>query len=340
MTITPSATAPSGGSLPTRDLVSVVIPTLNEERSVSTCLDSVLAQTWREMEVIVLDGGSTDRTRDLVAAYSEVDPRVRLVDNPRRTQPAALNTALEHVTSKWLVRIDAHSTVPPTYVETVMEHLGTGEWGGVGGRKDGVSTTEQGRAVAAALGSRFGVGGSTYHYGTEVQEVDHIPFGSYPVSVIRELGGWDEAIASNEDFEFDYRVRKSGRALLFDPRLVILWEARPTVESFFQQYRRYGRAKALVLAKHPSSASPRHLLPGALVAALAGAVVLTPFRPKWAVAIAAPYLAGLAAATAVVAPKIPEPRSRRWLPAAFASMHLGYGLGLWESILAGRLPYS
>ncbi|MEZ5323432.1 MAG: glycosyltransferase, partial [Microthrixaceae bacterium] len=150
-------------------LVSVAIPTLNEQPSISICLESVLAQTWRNVEVLVVDGGSTDRTRDLVEAFAAVDPRVRLLDNPRRTQPAALNRAVDEALGEYLIRIDAHSTVPPTYVEGVIDHFLTGSWGGVGGRKDGVAETAQGHAIAAALGSRFGVGGSTYHHGTEMQ---------------------------------------------------------------------------------------------------------------------------------------------------------------------------
>lgn len=318
----------------TQELVSVVVPTLDEERSISICLDAVLAQTWRNIEVLVVDGGSTDLTCRIVGEYAAIDPRVRLVHNPRRTQPAAMNTAVEHVTSPWIVRVDAHSTVPCNYVELVMEHLPSGQWGGVGGRKDGVATSVQGRAIAAALGSKFGVGNSTYHHGTEPQEVDHIPFGAYPVAVIDELGGWDEAIFANEDFEFDYRVRQSGRPLLFDPRIVIYWETRQDVRAFFQQYRRYGRGKALVLAKHPDSASPRHLLPAAVVGALVGALAISPIKPRWALAIVAPYLGILTAATVSVAPTMVVPESRRWLPAAFAAMHLGYGLGFWESAIS------
>ena len=88
--------------------------------------------------------------------------------------------------------VDAHSTIPADYVERIVGHLSTGNWGGVGGRKDGVATTEQGRAICAALGSRFGVGNSTYHHGVEPQEVDHIPFGAYPVDVIRDVASGAE----------------------------------------------------------------------------------------------------------------------------------------------------
>ncbi len=316
-----------------RPVVAVVIPAYNEELAISACLDAICMQTWRELEIIVADGGSSDATREIVAEYSSRDPRVRLIDNPGRTQPAALNSALAAMTSDWMVRMDAHSTVPPTYVEGVMAHLLTGRWGGVGGRKDGVAYTDQGRAIAAALGSRFGVGNSTYHHGTETQVVDHIPFGAYPVDMVRELGGWDESVATNEDYEFDYRVRRSGRELLFDPSLVIMWETRQDVASFFQQYRRYGKAKALVVFQHPESAAVRHVLPAALVAWLALAVTILPWRPRWALVMIAPYLGVIGAATLTTAARLDSPESRRALPAVFSSMHLGHGIGFWETAL-------
>jgi hypothetical protein len=312
--------------------VTVVVPALNEEASIGGCLDSILAQTCRDLEVIVADGGSTDRTRQIVAEYSTRDDRVRLIDNPGRIPPAALNAAVAVMRGKHLVRIDAHSTIPPQYVETVLAHLETGKWGGVGGRKDGVGHTVQGRAVAAALGSKFGVGNSVYHHGTEPQSVDHIPFGAYPRSVIDEVGGWDESLPVNEDYEFDYRIRKSGRELLFDPALSIAWECRPSIKSFFRQYRRYGRGKAQMLRANPTSASPRHLAAPALVAMVALAVVLLPVKRRWAIALITPYLAANAVASRSVMGTVDDPQSRRFVPAAFAAMHLGWGWGFWEGL--------
>jgi glycosyltransferase involved in cell wall biosynthesis len=313
-------------------LVTVVIPALNEERSISACLDSVLGQTHRDLEVLVVDGGSTDRTRSLVEQYAEVDPRVRLIDNPRGIPPAALNEAVLAMRSNVLVRIDAHSTVAPDYVERAMRHLADAEWGGVGGRKDGVGLTEQGRAVAAVLGSRFGVGNSTYHHGTDVQTVDHIPFGVYPRAVVEKVGGWNEDLPTNEDYEFDHRVREAGFELLFDPAMVIAWEVRPSIRAFFRQYRRYGRGKASVVRMHPGSIKARHMAAPALVVMLAVGVVLLPWKPRWALAAATPYLAALGLASAATVGRVDGRDAQRWVPAAFAAMHLGWGLGFWEGI--------
>ncbi len=313
-------------------LVTIVIPALNEERSISSCLDSILAQTHTSLEVLVLDGGSTDRTGDVVREYISRDPRVRLINNPGRTQPAAMNLGLAASSGTYLVRIDAHATVAPTYIASAVRHLSTGEWGGVGGRKDAVGFTPTGRAIAAVLGSRFGVGNSTYHYATSAQTVEHIPFGCYVTAAARELGGWSEHFPVNEDFEFDLRMRNSGRPLLLDPSMVIAWEGRPTVRLLARQYRRYGRAKSKVVLGHPSATSPRHLAAPAVVAMLALATLIAPWRPKWSLALVAPYLGLLTIGSVAVASKLTTNEERRVVPAALAAMHLPWGLGFWEGI--------
>ena len=280
----------------------------------------------------MVDGGSSDRTRDLVAAFADLDDRVVLVDNPRRTQPAAMNVAWPIARGEFIVRMDAHATVGPTYVEQVVAHFGSGDWGGVGGRKDAVGYTPTGRAIAAALASPFGVGNSVYHHGVSSQTVDHIPFGAYRAGVVRALGGWDELTPVNEDYEFDFRVRQSGGELLFDPSLVIAWEGRQTVRLLARQYRRYGRAKSKVVIKHPQSTAVRHLAPPALLAMLVLAAAVAPLRPRWAAALVAPYLALVAVGTATIVPKLADNDERRVVPLALMAMHLPWGLGFWEGL--------
>jgi hypothetical protein len=192
-----------------------------------------------------------------------------------------------------------------------------------------VGFSDQGKAIAAAMGSPFGVGNSTYHHGTAVQSVDHIPFGAYPKSVIEELGGWDETVPVNQDFEFDYRVRRAGYELLFDPKLRIDWECRQSIVALWRQYRRYGRGKARVIRLHPESAAIRHLVAPGLVGLLGLASLVALVRPKWAAAMVAPYVGVVIAGTASIS-KTVEPRVLKYVPAALVSMHVGQGLGFWE----------
>ena len=311
------------------ELVTVLIPARNEERTIGRCLESVRDQDYPELQIIVVDNGSTDGTAVVVESLSAVDPRIEIVRNQRPGIPASLNAGLARARGRWLVRVDAHSTVGPQYVGLAVGRLAEGRWGGVGGRKNGVGVTPTGRAIAAAMSSRFGVGGSTYHHGTSVREVDHVPFGAYPIEVVRGLGGWDEQVAANEDFEFDQRVRKAGMSLLFDPDLVVSWLCRQSIRDLYRQYSRYGRGKVAVAVRHPGSMRLRHVLPPAAVAYFAVAVGLAAVRPRWALGMVAPYAAAVGAASAVTARSLDSPSERAAVPAAFMAMHIGWGTGFW-----------
>lgn len=315
------------------DLVTVVVPARNEEGHIAACLQSLTHQTYPALQIIVVDGASTDTTPHIVKEQAVHDERVELLVNRQRLIPVSLNTALAAARGRWLVRVDAHSTVPPDYVARAVGHLATGHWQAVGGRKEGVGRTAPGRAVAAVMSSRFGVGNSTYHYGRHRQAVEHVPFGAYPVELLRRLGGWDESLAVNQDFELDYRIRQAGGRLLFDPDLVIHWHCRQSVPDLYRQYRRYGRGKAVVAGMHPASLRPRHLMSPALVALIAAAAAVAPRRPVLAGVAIAPYATALTLATASTSRRLEDPHARLWIAPAFVAMHAGWGLGFWEGLL-------
>ena len=191
----------------------------------------------------------------------------------------------------------------------------------------GVGITPAGRAIAAAMGSRFGVGNSKYHYATTELEVDHLPFGAYPVDLLREVGGWDETLVANEDYELDYRLRRRGGRLLLDPRVVIAWQCRQSVPDLYQQYVRYGKGKADVAMLHPASLSARHVVAPALVAWLALAALRAGRHPAQAALMVSPYVAGVAVATRQTRPVLENDADWVHLPGAFTAMHVGWGYG-------------
>jgi hypothetical protein len=183
------------------------------------------------------------------------------------------------------------------------------------------------------MASRLGVGNSVYHHGTEPQEVDHLAFGAYPVELLRGLGGWDERRTANEDFELDLRMRQSGQSLLFDPRMVIDWHCRQSVRDLFRQYQRYGLGKVDVVRLHPGSMHPRHFAPPALVGYLALGLAVR--RSRVLGLMLAPYVAALTAESVRLRGRLDGAAERVRLPAAFAAMHLGWGLGFWRGV--GRM---
>lgn len=324
------------------ELITVVVPARNERASIEACLASITSQTYPALQIVVVDGTSTDGTREAVRRLAAEDPRIELCTDTDGRIPVSMNAGLAAARGRWLARVDAHSIVPPDYVAVLVRHLATGPWGGVGGRKDAApADTPTARAIAAALGSRAGVGNSAYHYAEQPQTVDHVPFGVYPVELLRSLGGWDVSLDANEDYELDYRIRACGRELLLDPSVRISWRSKETIGALFAQYRRYGRGKADVARLHPGSLAVRHLVPPALVAGALPWTAIAGRRPRVALLLALPYLVFIAAAGVSVAREMREPRLASRVTLALGAMHVGWGLGFWEGTLAhlrGRRP--
>lgn len=325
------------------DLVSIVMPVRNESAAITTAVQSALAQTYQPVEVLVVDGQSTDDTRDQVRGMAEHDDRIRLLDNPDRAISPALNVGLAAARGTYLARMDGHATVNPEYVANGVAHLAADQrLAAVGGIRVGQATTATGRTIALALSSPFGVGDSINHYATEVMRTDHASFGVYRVDVARAVGGWDSGLIANEDVDFDLRILQAGHEILFDPSMLINWHVRETVPDLARQYRRYGRGKGAMVRKNGRSAvRVRHLAAPALVAAAGVAAgLLGTGHPRLAAATLAPYAAGVLGASAW------ELRSadRRAgtnpavLPAAFMAMHLSWGVGFYEGLVLRRRP--
>lgn len=317
-------------------LVSVVMPVRNEEKYVAAAIASVLTQSCQDTEVIIADGRSGDATCEVVGRIAERERRVRLVDNPTGTIPAALNIGLRAARGRYVARVDAHAQISGDYLARGVQELEDDPGvAAVGGRRVGVAETATGRAVASALSSPFGVGNSVNHYGTERQDTDHASFGIYRTEVLRAVAGWDEQLMVNEDVDIDHRILALGHRIRYDPEMLILWQVRETVRQLARQYRRYGRGKAaMVLKNGPDAVRARHLAAPALVLGLGTSAVLgLTGHPRAAAGMAAPYLAGIGAATVHTLRRRTETAgdlNALALPGAFAAMHLGWGLGFIE----------
>lgn len=323
-----------------KPLISVLMPVRNEEHFVVAAIRSVLEQD-SDVEVLVIDGESTDRTVDVVNEID--DPRVRLLFNPQRTIPHALNVGLKQARGEYIARVDAHATISDGYLRSGLAVLSKdSDVAGVGGMKVGVALTSTGRAIGRALSSPFGVGNSINHYSTVPQDTDHTSFGVYRTALARAVGGWDESLPANEDVDFDHRIILTGHRLRYEPTMRIDWYVRETLPDFGRQYRRYGRGKgAMVLKNGPSAIRLRHLAAPALVGWLGLAAVLALIgRRKTAAAMVAPYVAGIAGATRYTERQSdPEARVQsRLLAGAFVTMHIAWGIGFLEGVALRKPP--
>lgn len=305
---------------------TIVIPTLDEAAHIDEALGRARSQTLADLEILVVDGGSSDSTRDRVRTASREDARVRLLDNPDRIQSAALNIGLGEARGEVLVRLDGHSFVGPGYVARVLHDLEATGASGVGGRMQALpGVDDKTRGFAVANRATWGAGPAAFHRATEPGPADTVYLGSYPVDELQRVGGWDADLATNEDYELNYRLRQSGKVLWYDPELVVEYQPRATYRSLARQYRRYGEGKARMLARHPESIRPRQLAPALGIPAATGAwVVAGPFGPA---VLGATHAGGLAAASWSSRP--PSLAAGAHAAAAAFTMHWSWSAGFW-----------
>ena len=242
------------------------MPVLNEEAGIAEMLDRLLAQSFAAMEIILADGGSTDRTPEILASYSARDARVRVVDNPGRLQSAGLNRALDAARGRVLVRLDGHSFVGPDYVARCVELLASTGADVVGGRmvaRAGEGPTAKG--IEMAMSRRWAAGPARFHHPGAAGFVETVYLGTFTREILERVGGWSQDVGVNEDFDLNYRIRRAGGRIWYDPSLEVEYQPRSTFKALARQYFRYGRSKASMLRKRPASILPRQTAPAVLV---------------------------------------------------------------------------
>jgi succinoglycan biosynthesis protein ExoA len=257
--------------------VSVVIPCFNEERYIGKVLENLINQYDAEsFEIIIVDGMSEDRTREVVSKFVAEHPQipVRLVDNPLRHIPAALNRGIEEARGRFIVRMDAHSVPSLNYVRRCVELLDKGEAEvcGMPWRIEPGANTSIARAIAIAVAHPFGIGDAKYRQAglASSQFVDTVPFGAFSKNLWQEVGGFDERLLANEDYDFYYRVRRGGGRILLDASGYSQYYARPGLRDLARQYFRYGRWKAEMVKSNPRSIRLRQMVAPAFVLGLLG----------------------------------------------------------------------
>ena len=328
---------------PASTSVSVVIPCRNERAHVGALIDALRRQRVPPDEIIVVDGGSTDGTREVLAAYEDTEHRagVRVLTRQDASIPEAVNAAVHEARGDVIVRLDAHSEPSEIYIARALDRLAEDRAGVVGGVwhvAPGAGTATA-AAIARAAGHPLGAGDAAYRIGrsrTEPVDVDTVPFGCFRRTVWESLGGLDESLLTNEDYEFNYRVRQTGLRVILDPAIHCTYFARPTLGALAIQYFRYGWWKVQMLRKHPKSLRWRQAVPAGFVASLvvlavAGAI----WPPLWLLLTL--QLVIYAAAVVGTSFRIcaREGGWNRLLPlaGAFATIHLAWGSGALVNVL-------
>lgn len=318
--------------------VSVILPCRHEEAHIGRCLDSILAGTYPRdrLEILVVDGRSDDRTREIVAEYAVRFSGIRVVDNPRRITPAALNLGIRAATGDIIVRMDAHAAYPPDYVARLVHGLEASGADNVGGVLVTVPADDSvvARAIALGLSHRLGVGNAYFRIGTAHDRwVDTVPFGCWRRELFDRIGLFDEDLVRNQDDEFNHRLQRHGGRVRLLAGLAARYYARRSLRQLARMFYQYGSFKPLVAKKVGRVMTARQLVPPAFVLALVAAAVAAPVTPWPLVAVAGPYAAVLAAA-AVAAASRHGLRCALALPVVLAVLHASYGFGYLRGIAA------
>jgi succinoglycan biosynthesis protein ExoA len=325
-----------------RPTVSVIMPVRNEEGFIRRSLGAVLEQDYPAelLQVLVADGMSDDRTRDVVDELARAHPAhdVEVVDNPGGIVPTGFNAALDRARGQVIVRVDGHTIIAPDYVAQCVAALAASGADNVGGRMDAEGSGPIGEAIALATSSPFGVGNSHFHYARGERWVDTVYLGAWPREVFARIGRFDPEMVRNQDDEFNYRLTSAGGRILLTDRIRSRYYSRASLRTLFRQYRQYGTWKVRVLQKHPRQMSARQFVPPAFVAVVGGGMLLAPLhsalRRAWLAVLGGYGLAALAASVSIA-------RRSGWrylpvLPAVFTALHVGYGAGFLAGLVRFR----
>ena len=299
--------------------VSVVMPIRNEAENLRTAVEAVLAQEYPlPFEVCLAVAPSDDGTNEIARELAASSDRVMVVDNVAATTPAGLNAAIRATVGEVVVRVDGHAKLSDGYIRRAVETMSTTGAVNVGGIQHAVGQTPFEEAVAAAMTSWLGTGGSKFHVGGNAGSVDTVYLGVFRRKAIEAVGLFDERLIRNQDYELNIRLRAAGGIIWFDPTLRVTYRPRGTFGSLAKQYWEYGWWKAEVAVRHPTTVRLRQLAPPLAVIGLAGALPLA-LRSRSARLLLASY-AGAVGSVATV-------QRRGWLVVIYPTMHVSWSLG-------------
>ena len=285
-------TTPEPAVLPVVPQVSVVIPCYNEERFIAKALHNLADQYDHESyEIVVVDGRSTDRTREEIARFCAERPEIEvvLIDNPARNISRSMNLGIDAARGEIIARLDAHAFASPGYIRRCVDVLKQSDVGVVGlpCLVRPAADTPTAKAIALAVSHPFGIGDAKYRLGQSKsgqQAVDTVAFACFRKELWREVGGFSEELLTNEDYDFNYRIRLAGKPVVLDCDHAEHSDyfARATLRELFAQYSRYGSWKARMLRRYPRSIKWRHIVAPAFVASIPLLFALGFWlRPAW-----------------------------------------------------------
>jgi len=305
--------------------VSVILPILNEERDLSNCISAILQQDYpSEIEVILALGPSEDKTTQIAEKLSASDSRIKLVSNPTGQTAVGLNLAIKVSSNEIICRIDGHSEISNDYIKTAVEILQQKNAVNVGGLMYADSDSGLQRVVAQAMRSKLGVGPSKFHTGGSAGESDTVYLGTYKKAAVLAAGGFDERYIRAQDWELNYRLRKNGGLIWFDPRLQVTYRPRSTFKKLAKQYFQYGRWRRVISRQHKNTVNFRYLAPPFAVATNTLSIFFSIIISPLFITPLLMYFCALIIGSLFIGRKVID---KLIMPFVLATMHFSWGIG-------------
>jgi GT2 family glycosyltransferase len=313
-------------------LVSFVIPMLNEFGAIERCIRSILSQNYPGdcLEIVIVDGLSTDGSRDRVMALAKEHSNIRLFDNPEKRTPKSLNIGIRSSKGEVVIILGAHTCIDAEFVALNIRYMRELDVKCVGGTQVNRGDTFWQRAIGAGMGSRFGIPSAPYRFDKNKRFVDTVVYAAYARELFDEVGYFDEELHISEDAELNWRIRKAGHRIFFTPEIISYYYPRQNLRRLARQFFNYGILRVNVIKKHHDAVKPVHLVPPffVLISLLLGAAACFWAPASWALlAVWAAYALYLVAASVITC--IQEKKYLYFwaLPAVFLTMQIGWGLG-------------
>lgn len=328
-------------------MISIICPIYNEEKYIANCIESLLLQDIdkENIEILFIDGMSTDRTRMIVSNYSSDNPFIRCLDNPDRIVPKAMNIGIQEAKGNIIIRIDAHASYATNYISTLVQYIRSTDADNVGApcKTDVLNKTPIALAIKAVLRHPFGIGNSQFRIGVkQVMSVDTVPFGCWRRDVFERFGMYDERLVRNQDIELNKRIIRGGGKILLVPETECIYFARETITPLIRNNYQNGfwNIKTVFFTKQLSSLSLRHFIPLFFVLGLLLPTLLSfiyfPFLMISALTLLLYSI--VAIYFSITIKKKSDQISLYNLYKVFISLHISYGCGSLVSLI--KLPFA
>lgn len=304
-------------------MITVVCPVLNEQEHIENVLKFFVNSKPDDKELIIVDGGSTDKTLEIVNSWTNKYPNIKLLHNPNKFVSFALNKAIKNSTGDPIIRLDAHTKYSEDYFEKILQTFQTIDADIVGGPMIKKGITDFQNAVAFVTSSPFGIGDSKIHRKNYKGYTDHVYLGAWKRSVFEQIGYFDENLIRNQDDEFHYRARSLGKKIYLNSEIKSEYFPRKNLKQLFNQYFQYGLYKPLVLKKIKSEIKFRHLVPPVFSIYL----ILSPILILINIISLIPLFLYITLAIIISFISKDKIKVKLLSLVLFPTIHLGYGLG-------------